>query len=250
MLSIAERKYLRTLKNKKNREEEKLFVVEGLKMVREVLNSEYHVRAVYVQDKETITTSIPTRLITESEMAEVSHFSTPSPALALVEQAPKQMIPNVEEIDKSCLYLGLDSIRDPGNLGTIIRIADWFGIKAIFASVDTVDLYNTKVIQSSMGAIFRIPVYYADLNKLIDTLDIPVFGTATEGESVYDCDLSNSGVIVIGNESNGISSPLQSKIDQMLMIPSFNSDPSRSESLNAAVATAIICSEFRRRCLR
>ena len=247
MLTKAERKLIRSLKLKKYRDQEGLFVVEGVKMVQEALDSTYRIGAIYVQDKCLFSESCYTKLITEKEMSEITHLTTPSPALAIIEKCETDLQQTISGIDKSQLYLGLDAIRDPGNLGTIIRIADWFGIKAIFASTDTVDLYNAKVIQASMGALFRVPVLYVELSEVLDILNIPVWGTSLHGVSIYETQLSNNGVIIIGNESDGISSVLRQKINHMLFIPSYHSDSQTSESLNAAIATAIICSEFRRR---
>jgi len=240
MLSNAEKKWVRSLKQKKVRDGEGLFVVEGVKMVQEALSSKYKVRALYAQSEDLFTGA---KCISERQMSEVSHFDTPSPALAVVEKS----ISDLSLPDQSSLYLGLDSIRDPGNLGTIMRIADWFGIKAIFATVDTVECYNPKVIQASMGAIFRVPIFYVNFSEIFDSLTIPIWGTALDGVSLYDANLSTNGVIIIGNESNGISLPLQKKIGCMLKIPSYPNNANGSESLNAAVATAIICAEFRRR---
>jgi len=246
MLKSSEKKLINRLKLKKFRDQENLFVVEGVKMVQEAIDSGFAVQAIYVQKEGLISGLIPATLITEQEMKTVTHFSTPSPALALVKKAVTSCIQAIPEIDTSQLYLGLDAIRDPGNMGTIVRIADWFGIKAIFASFDSVDLYNSKVIQASMGAIFRVPVYYVELSEVIDSLQIPVWGTALCGTSIYETQLSSNGIIIIGNESNGISQKLRIKIDKMLLIPSFQNNLVVSESLNVSIATAIVCSEFRR----
>ena len=249
MITKAERKLIRSLRQKKFRDQERLFVVEGVKMVLEALESKERIRGVYVLSEGLFPWLTDAKLITTREMAEISQFSTPSPTLALVEQPEIDLLQTISTIDKSLLYLGLDSIKDPGNLGTILRIADWFGIKAIFASVDTVDLYNAKVIQASMGAIFRVPLYYVDLMEIIDTLDIPIWGTALSGSSIYETQLSPNGLIIIGNEANGITPTLLQKIDHKLVIPPFYIDSHGSESLNAAISTAIVCSEFRRRYL-
>ena len=249
MLTKTEQKLIRSLKLKKFRDKEGLFIVEGVKMVEEALSSPFQIREIYLQKGVLISGLMDAKIISQQEMSEISHLATPSPALALVEKSTIDLFQTqtIEKIDKSQLYLGLDAIRDPGNFGTIIRIADWFGIKAIFASHDSVDLYNSKVNQASMGAIFRVPVYYVELTEVIDTLKIPVWGTALCGISVYDTQLSHNGIIIIGNEANGISDVLQKRFNHTLLIPSFNSDARKSESLNAAVAAAIICSEFRRR---
>ena len=247
MLTKAERRLIRSLKQKKFRDQEGLFVVEGVKMVQEALNSGFCVRSLYTSKESIFLEPIQATLISEQEMSEISHLTTPSPALALVEKIKYDFVFAVDKADRSQLYLGLDAIRDPGNLGTIVRIADWFGIKAIFASVDTVDSYNPKVIQASMGAIFRVPMYYVELSKIIKELEIPVWGTALDGKPVYEAQLSSNGIVIIGNEANGISPALRERIDHTLLIPSFPPHSLTSESLNASVAAAIICSEFRRR---
>jgi TrmH family RNA methyltransferase len=146
------------------------------------------------------------------------------------------------------LCLALDDVQDPGNLGTIIRIADWFGIEDIFCSRGTVDVYNPKVIQATMGAIARVRVHYVDLAEFIATAgDIPVYGTFLDGENMYGHELSANGIIVMGNEGNGIGSEVERLINKKLYIPNYPADRATSESLNVAVATAIVCAEFRRR---
>ena len=236
-------KWLRNLDSKTFREKEGIFVVEGVKMVREAIHSGYEVLAVYTTD---VTLFPEATVISEKEMSRITLLNTHSPALAVLERHDFQedfFLP----LEKGCLYLGLDAIRDPGNLGTIIRVADWFGIQEIYASPDCVDRFNQKVIQASMGSIFRIPVVYIDLAKLLDDAKIPVWGTALEGESIYQADLSGNGIILIGNEAHGLSPALRKKINRSLYIPSSPRDGSNPESLNAAVAAAIVCSEFRRR---
>ena len=247
MLSKAQISLIRNLKQKKHRVQEGLFVVEGTKMVQEALESKYRVYAVYSQKEDLFHESIGAKMITERQMSEITHFSSPSPALALVEMNKEDDISQIICcIDRSFLYLGLDSIRDPGNFGTIIRIADWFGISAIFASTDTVDLYNPKVIQATMGSVFRVPVHYVDLCKVVDILDVPIWGTAVDGSSVFETKLSHNGMIIIGNEAHGISEILQKKNIRTLTIPHYSKNAAAPESLNAAAATAIICAEFRR----
>ena len=247
MISAAEKKLIRNLKQKKFRDTEKLFVVEGVKMVQEALDSSFMVHKLFVYKEGLFPSATQTHLITEQQMSEITHLTTPSPALALVEMRNLDVTLAIEGIDRSCLYLGIDSIRDPGNFGTMIRIAAWFGIKAIFASPDTVELYNPKVVHASMGALFSVPVYYVDLCKIIDALHIPIWGSALDGENLYQASLSKNGMIIIGNESTGISTALQKKIDRFLLIPPYPQNGNNAESLNAAVATAIICAEFRRR---
>ena len=148
----------------------------------------------------------------------------------------------------SQLSLMLDTVQDPGNLGTIIRIADWFGIENVICSKETVDVYNPKVVQATMGALSRVRVHYLDLEKMLQDLKgVPVFGTFLEGDDIYEETLPPSGIIVMGNEGNGISSNVKKYVDRKLYIPNFPQSRDTSESLNVAVATAIVCSEFRRR---
>ena len=242
MFSQSTKKLIRSLKLKKYRDQEGLFVVEGVKMVREAIQSGYSIKAIYAQDALLFSSAT---LITQEEMAQVTHLNTPSPALALLELGKHQK-PDSYILEKEVLYLGLDAIRDPGNLGAIIRIADWFGIKKIYASPDSADLYNPKVIQSTMGALFRVSVVYVDLVDLLSQTDVPVWGALLAGESIYEADLSGNGIILIGNEAHGLSPILRQRVDHTLFIPPYPLHASASESLNAATATAIICAAFRR----
>ena len=231
MVTNAEIKQIRALREKKFRDEYGLFVVEGEKMVREALDSGMEVVKV-----------LRTEEIGEQVMAKISMFSTPSPVLAVVRK-PQTLIPEIGQ----GIYLALDSVRDPGNIGTIIRTADWFGVKAIFASQDSVDIYNPKVIQATMGAIFRCPVVYSDIPEVcrrFKASGMPVYGTFLDGADIYDAALSKAGLIVMGNESNGISPAVGAEVDSRLLIP--RAEGSRAESLNVATATAITLSIFAR----
>ncbi|MCF0172381.1 MAG: RNA methyltransferase [Bacteroidales bacterium] len=239
MISKAEIKRIRALASKKQRHESGLFVVEGEKMVEEALASQFEVEAVYrIGD------------VTEAEMAQMTMLSSPSPALAVVR------IPDSCDADGLAsrmteghsLCLALDSVRDPGNLGTIIRIADWFGIDAIFASEDTVELYNPKVVQATMGAIFRRKVVYCDLPRTLRQFreaGLPVWGTFLDGADIYKETLSKEGVIVMGSESFGIGAACAAEVTDRLYIPPYPRDASGSESLNVAIATAVTCALFR-----
>lgn len=233
MISSAQIKQIRSLKDKKFRDRSGLFVVEGEKMIQEALESDYVVEAVY-----------RTSEIGESAMERISLLNTPSSALALVHMKEAK----APALRKDGLYLALDSIRDPGNMGTILRIADWFGLDGVFASEDSVDIYNPKVVQSTMGAIFRVDFNYCDLERLCRENDVTLFGTFLKGENIYETSLEaeNARIIVTGNESNGISDVVASLCARRITIPSFAAGKG-SESLNAAVATAITVSEFRRR---
>jgi TrmH family RNA methyltransferase len=235
MISKADIKKIRSLSQKKYREEYGLFVVEGEKMVNESINSDYEVVAIYrVED------------IGENVMSQITQLSSPSPVLAVV-----KMRSRFEEGPlPQGLAIALDSLRDPGNLGTIVRIADWFGVEQIYASKDTVDIYNPKVVQSTMGAIFRTKICYCDIADVADRYiksGREVYGTFLEGDNIYQSELKGDGLIVMGSESNGIGSTMASKVTSKLFIPPYPRDCRSSESLNVAIATAITVSEFRRK---
>ena len=237
-MTNAEIKFIKSLGQKKGREESGLFVVEGEKLVAEALASHFTVERVYRREE-----------IGEAAMARISAFSTPSPALALVRR-PADLLQG--EIPAKGLVLALDGIRDPGNLGTILRIADWFGLDAVFASPDTVDVFNPKVVQATMGAIFRVRFHYTpvpEFCKQVLSRGGKVYGTFLDGENLYRRDLPQDGlsVIVIGNEANGISPQTAACVSDRLYIPPYPQGQPGSESLNAAVATAVTVAEFRRR---
>ncbi len=246
-ISANEIKRVRSLSEKKFRDRLGLFCVEGEKMVEEALRSSLNVESVYRKDE-----------IGEEAMSRISALSSPSPALAVVHK-PLDInlssdIESSSALGASGLYLALDTIRDPGNLGTILRIADWFGIDAVFAAQDTVDVFNPKVVQATMGAIFRVKFHYADIPALCRAAVSAggnVYGTFLDGIDMYSRDLNpgcdSPSVIVIGNESNGISDKVAELVSDRLYIPPYPKDCSGSESLNAAVATAITVAEFRRR---
>lgn len=240
-------KKIRSLANKKSRDELGLFVVEGEKMVSEARKSSFQIEKIYYRDE-----------IGDEKMTKISSLSSPSPVLAVVKQSENLHITD-EKIDNHLsnagLFLALDAIRDPGNLGTIIRVAEWFGIDAIYASEDTVDLYNPKVVQATMGAIFRVRFHYCNLISLSECIlkkNGSVYGTFLDGENMYNKDLNpgtkTPSLIVIGNESNGISENMSKMVSDRLYIPPYPMDNPGSESLNAAIATAITVAEFRRRC--
>ncbi len=237
-ISRNEMKRIASLSRKKGRDENGLFVVEGEKMVSEAMSSGFEVVSVYRRDE-----------IGEEAMARLTSLSSPSPVLATV-RIPSPVLYQPEK----GLYLALDGIRDPGNLGTILRIADWFGIDGVFASEDTVDLYNPKVVQATMGAIFRIPYHMVDIPACCRSIRAAgghVYGTFLDGENLYrktlDTGAESPSVIVIGNESNGISPETAACVGDRLFIPPYPADDPGSESLNAAIATAITVAEFRRR---
>ena len=235
------------MSQKKFRDESGLFTVEGEKMVDEAVRSSFTVEKVYEAD-----------VIGEDTMARITSLSSPSPVLAIVRKPSDIYVEDVEELDallaQGGLFLALDTIRDPGNLGTILRIADWFGIKAVFATRDTVDVFNPKVVQATMGAIFRVRMHYVDLpalSKAVLSHGGHIFGTFLDGDNMYSKTLDDGSqspaMIVIGNESNGISEPMSALVTDRLYIPPYPADQPGSESLNAAIAAAITVAEFRRR---
>ena len=240
-------KFVKSLQQKKVRDEQGLFIVEGEKMVEEAVSSPFKVESVYRREE-----------IGDEAMGRITALANPSPVLAVVRKPEDSYILDAEELapllKEGGLFLALDTIRDPGNLGTILRIADWFGIKAVFAAPDTVDLFNPKVVQSTMGAIFRVKMHYVDLPslaKIVFASGGKLYGTFLDGKNIYQRELSNGeeapSVIVIGNESNGISDAMAELVSDRLYIPPYPADDPGSESLNAAIATSITVAEFRRR---
>lgn len=243
MLSKKQAGYVRSLHLKKFRQMYGKFIVEGEKLVRELLHTELTVDTVFS------TVQLPeikhlTELVevTEAELAKIATQQQPDKMLAVV-SIPPAAAPGLLQDD---LYLALDEINDPGNAGTIIRIADWFGIKQIFLSPNTVDIYNPKTVAAAKGSLFRVPCSYVNLPQLMKANpSLPVLGTFMQGENIYRTPLPQKGIIIIGNEANGISAEVEALVTQKLTIPSFG----KAESLNAGVATGIVLSEFKRQAL-
>lgn len=246
-ISNNEIKKIKALQQKKFRDESGLFIVEGEKMVAELIESGWKVENVYYKDD-----------IGEDAMKRITALASPSPVLAVAHKPADVYVDDPQVLAKAIseggLFLALDTIRDPGNLGTILRIADWFGIKAVFAAEDTVDVFNPKVVQATMGAVFRVKLHYVDLPSVAQmALDAggSVYGTFLDGRNMYSCDLKTGKespvIIVIGNESVGISDQMARVVSDRLYIPPYPADTPGSESLNAAIATAITVAEFRRR---
>ncbi|MBQ2243818.1 MAG: RNA methyltransferase [Bacteroidales bacterium] len=241
-ISANKIKFVRSLAQKKFRDEHSLFVAEGEKIVAEAEASGYKIEEIFRIEE-----------IGTEAMARISNLSSPSPVLAVIrkpEFSAEDIISALKPESKG-LYLALDGVKDPGNLGTIIRIADWFGVEAIFASPGTVEVFNPKVVQATMGAIFRKRVIYTDLAELctrFKSLGLPVYGTLLDGKNIYEALPADRkhGLVVMGSESFGISEQLRPHIDNKLFIPPYPADAVTSESLNVAIATAIICAEFRR----
>ncbi len=245
-LSANKIKFIRSLHQKKYRDENNLFIAEGEKIVEEALRSGYNVKEVFYEKE-----------IGKEAMSRISNLSSPSPVLAIIEKpnfTPDSILGSIHDADSSGrkpLYLALDGVKDPGNLGTIIRIADWFGVDAVFASHGSVEVYNPKVVQATMGAIFRKQVIYTDIAEVCQKFlaaGLPVYGTFLDGKNLYEnlpAD-KKQGLIVMGSESFGISPQLEALISNKLLIPPYPANAATSESLNVAIATAIICAEFRR----
>jgi RNA methyltransferase, TrmH family len=249
MLSQAKQKWIRSLELKKFRHEQGLFLAEGSKCCLDLLELlpcrflaatsawlEAHpgLRSAEIVDA------------TADEIRKASLLKNPQEVLAVFEIPTYEL--NSDSL-KGNLSLALDNIQDPGNLGTILRIADWFGIRNIVCSIGTTDAYSPKTVQATMGAIGRIRILYTDLPTFLKTVDLPVYGTFLDGEILYEANLFNEGIIVMGNEGNGISIDVEKQVTDNLFIPDFPIGSTGSESLNVSVATAIVCSEFRRQAL-
>jgi TrmH family RNA methyltransferase len=240
MLSKNEIKLIKSLKYKKQRYLNKMFVVEGKKSIYEFINSKFVLHKLFSMDISEFSVNNVVRL-SKSELEKISFLSNPNDHLAIFK------IPNVKPLNKNNLLVGLESINDPGNLGTIIRTCEWFGVEDIVCSLDSVDCYNPKVVQSAMGSLSRVNITYLDLENFLNSESLNRFGTFINGESVYENKIStDNGIVVFGNEANGISSNLRSLIDVELTIPRFN-NKSYPESLNLSNSLGIILSEFSRK---
>lgn len=238
MISKNEIKYIQSLFHKKTRDAEAVFIAEGVKLVNELLESELQIKKIYAT-KEWVAKHNNWHSVTQIEdyeLQKISSLSTPNQVLIIAEQKKILFQPELQ----TGITLALDGIQDPGNLGTIMRIADWFGITQIVASEDTVDVYNTKVVQSTMGSIIRVNIWYKNLNEWLGNCDVPVYGAMLNGTSIHDYGIINEGVLVIGSESKGIRENVQPFIRHSVTIPKKGG----AESLNAAVATGIILSHF------
>ena len=259
MISKNKIKYIRSLELKKNRNKEGKFVAEGFKVVDDLLALQPADLIVATQEwlhGKHFADQTEVIEVTEEELKKVSFLQHPQQVLAVFRQdtgtreeaEEKEKNFGFSRIDTLNLSLALDGVQDPGNLGTIIRIADWFGITHIYCSQDTADVYNPKVVQATMGSIARVKVEYGNLLALVESLpaDVPVYGTLLDGDNIYQQQLENRGLIVMGNEGKGISPALAKKVNRRLLIPNFPEGRATADSLNVAIATAITCSEFRR----
>jgi len=246
MLSKSQINLLKSLQQKKFRREHGLFIVEGHKSITEFINSAYKTEAVYYThsfDSKVLKLSQKINFceISVTELEKVSSLKTPQDALALI-NIPKWPVLQHEQL-KGKFSLVLDGIQDPGNMGTIIRIADWFAIGNIICSEDTVDAYNPKVVQACMGSLARVKVHYTSLTEFLPEIKLPVFGALLDGENIYSTDFGKEGLIVMGNEGNGLRPEVQRMVNRAITIPRIG----KAESLNVAIATALFCSEITRK---
>ena len=245
MISKNQIKYVHQFELKKFRKQEGLFIAEGHKVVGDLLKAGYAPKQLFATAEWIADNPVADAIeVSNDELTKLSLQQHPQQVLALFPIPTHQhQAPNT-----SHLSILLDNVQDPGNLGTIIRIADWFGIDTIYCSEGTVDAWNPKVVQATMGSIARVHIIYIDILQMLDSLpkDFPVYGTFLDGENIYTQELSQKGLIVMGNEGNGISDAVRARVTHKLLIPDFHKGPT-ADSLNVAIATAITCSEFRRR---
>ncbi|MFB9054511.1 RNA methyltransferase [Formosa undariae] len=240
MLSKNQIKLINKLKLKKHRLESNVFVAEGIKTIKELLQSDLKLQHLYTTESFNLELPLET-LVSEIDLKRISFLTNPNQALAVFE------IPKTKQIDVSQLCVALDDVRDPGNLGTIIRLCDWFGISDLICNIGTVDCYNPKVVQATMGSITRVNISYLDLEVFLKESNVPVYGAFMEGENVYTHgELLDSGILVMGNEANGVSKNIEALITEKISIPRFG-ELKATESLNVATATSILLSEFKRR---
>ncbi|WP_120200325.1 TrmH family RNA methyltransferase [Ichthyenterobacterium magnum] len=236
MLTKSHIKLIASLSQKKFRTQHQLFIVEGLKGIKEFLNSSFELHQLFSVEN---VFNVEAILVSNQELKKISSLKTPNTALAIFK------MPKLKPINENVLVVALDNVRDPGNLGTIIRLCDWFGIKDLVCNSATVDCYNPKVVQATMGSLSRVNISYLDLPQFLKEIKVETFGTFMNGKNIYIQNLPKQGVIILGNEANGISESVEAVIDKRISIPRFG-DTQATESLNVATATAIALSEFKR----
>ncbi|MCK4561812.1 MAG: RNA methyltransferase [Flavobacteriaceae bacterium] len=240
MLSKNQFKLIHSLKKKKFRIQNNLFLAEGIKVVEELISSKFKLKTLFCTENYSNTFNVENiQIISDKELKSISEFTSPNQVLAVFE------IPEKDIIKNTGLTLVLDEINDPGNLGTIIRLCDWFAVDQIVCSTNTVDCFNPKVVQASMGSLSRVSIVYSDLKPFLEKETRPIYGALLNGENVYKTSLPSHAVLIMGNEANGISNKVQKAITKPVTIPQFG-DVLNTESLNVATATAILLSEFRR----
>lgn len=249
MVSKSQISFLKSLQQKKHRKEHGFFLVEGLKSVTDFLDSNYSVDTIFhnlhsASKMLKVSGNVKLQEVSADELKKFSSLITPQEVIALV-KVPINIEIKPEHFNNKFTLI-LDGIQDPGNLGTIIRTADWFGISTIICSEDTVDVYNPKVVQATMGSLSRIAIHYTDLLLLLPKIKQPIFGAMLHGENIYQTNFGNEGVILMGNEGNGIRTEVQALISRQITIPQIG----KAESLNVAIATAIFCNEISRNRLK
>ncbi len=240
MVSKSQIKLITSLAQKKYRYKHGLFVAEGFKTISELINSKFKLNRLFSLEADFGLEPDEVQKINEWELKKISFLKTPQAALALFE------IPEEKIGEENNLTLALDGIRDPGNLGTIIRLCDWFGIKNLICSKDTVDCFNPKVVQATMGSLARVNISYCDLKSFLENSELPVYGAFMEGENIYKSKTEEKAILVMGNEANGVSAEIEELMQKKISIPRFGA-LKETESLNVATATAILLSEFKRK---
>jgi len=233
-------KVITSLSQKKYRQKQKLFIAEGIKVVNELLNSSFEIDTLFAVDNFTTDISVDKIIrISEKDLQKISNLKTPNKVLGIFK------IPDEIPLQKNGVTIALDAINDPGNLGTIIRLCDWFGVSQLVCSNDTVDCYNQKVVQASMGSLTRVSIIYTDLETYLHETHLPTFIADMDGENIYKTTLPKEAILIMGNEANGVSDEIKALIKNKISIPRFG-ETQRTESLNVATATAILLSEFKR----
>ena len=240
MVSDKQIKIIKSLKLKKNRIKHNLFVAEGDKTILELITAGFNINSLYSVNRQIEGVKNSVIQLSKPELNKISNLSNPKNSLGVFE------IPKPKKINYNKLIIGLDNISDPGNLGTIIRLCDWFGVEDLICSFDTVDCYNPKVVQASMGSISRVNITYLDLQKTLENNSLKTYGTYMQGDSIFEIDEIKNGVILFGNEANGINPNLSKVIDKRLSIPRFGK-LKKTESLNVANALSIVLSENSRK---
>jgi TrmH family RNA methyltransferase len=239
-ISKNQLKRITSLSQKKYRQKHKLFIAEGIKVVKELLDSSFEIETLFCTNDFSTDSSVDKVVrISEADLKKISNLKTPNKVVGIFK------IPNEIPVKKEGLILALDAINDPGNLGTIIRLCDWFGVTQLICSTKTVDCYNAKVVQASMGSLTRVSIHYLDVLTYLSETKLPTFIADMEGENVYKTQLPKEGILIMGNEANGISETIKGFVKNKLSIPRFGKIQ-ETESLNVSTATAILLSEFKR----
>mgnify|MGYP003676163608 FL=1 len=239
MVGKSQIKFIKSLQQKKYRIQHRMFVVEGIKTVRELLDSNFEAHKVYAIDNNLVSAEqVNVELVSEGDLKRISNLKNPNKVLGVFK------FPMVKPIEEQGWILALDDVRDPGNMGTIIRLCDWFGVRQLVCSENTVDCFNPKVLQATMGSITRVNIVYTDLLQFIKSSELSVYGTFMDGENVHVTKMPEKGILVMGNEANGISKEIADLVNHKITIPQFGGQ--KTESLNVATATAIFLNEIRR----